>query len=78
MEITRRSAISGVVRTKDLDVTEEQMALWESPNRPLIQHAFPNLTAGEREFILTGITEEEWDELYPEDEDDAEIDEQPF
>jgi hypothetical protein len=28
----------------------------------------PHLTPDEREFIMTGITEEEWDELFSEDE----------
>lgn len=68
MEITRTSAMSGVTRTLDLDVTEEQMALWNSPGRPLIQKVFPNLTNSEREFIKTGITSEEWDALYPEED----------
>jgi hypothetical protein len=29
----------------------------------LIQNAFPNLSAGDREFIKTGITEESWEEM---------------
>ena len=33
---------------------------WE--NGVLIQNAFPMLTPTEREFILTGMTDEEWDE----------------
>ena len=28
----------------------------------------PHLTPGEREFILTGITDEEWDELFAEED----------
>jgi hypothetical protein len=35
----------------------------------LIQDAFPTLTADEREFILTGITSEEWDEIFPEEDE---------
>jgi len=38
-----------------------------------IQDAFNYLSADEREFILTGITEEEWDEIFA-DEDDTEDD----
>lgn len=33
----------------------------------LIQHAFPSLTADEREFILTGMTPEEWDAMTKEE-----------
>ena len=29
----------------------------------LIQNAMPNLSADEREFLMTGITPEEWAEL---------------
>ena len=30
----------------------------------LIQNAFPMLSADEREFIMTGCTPEEWDEMF--------------
>jgi len=33
-----------------------------------IQYAFPNLTTAEREFFMTGITEEEWNAMFPDDE----------
>lgn len=34
----------------------------------LIQDAFPFLTPDEREFMMTGITPEEWDRLFGEEE----------
>lgn len=38
----------------------------------LIQHAFPFLSADEREFLLSGYTQEDWDKMFPkEDEDDV-------
>lgn len=42
----------------DIDVTHEQIAHWEQ-GVP-IQQAMPNLSADEREFMMTGITPEEW------------------
>lgn len=39
-------------------------------NGAFIQRAFPFLNADEREFLMTGITSEEWDKLFPEDDDD--------
>ena len=36
----------------------------------LIQHAYPMLSDDQREFILTGITPEEWAAAFPEDEED--------
>lgn len=59
MIITRKSPISKLEHSMDLDITEEQIQKWQQGE--LIQNAFPNLTASEREFIKTGITDEEWD-----------------
>ena len=59
MKIVRTSMVSGITRTLDLDVTEEQLALF-SLGRVAIQDCFPNLSADEREFIKTGLTAEEW------------------
>ena len=63
MVITNRSKISGKVRSIDLPVTEEQMARFSS-GRFTIQDCFPNLTPDEREFIKSGITAEEWEEVF--------------
>jgi len=47
----------------DLNVTEEQLNRYNS-GRFTIQDCFPNLSADEREFIKTGITPEEWEEVF--------------
>jgi len=62
MQIIRTSPFSGKTNVKEIDVTQEQIALWE--NGTLIQDAMPNLSADEREFIKTGITREEWDNAF--------------
>lgn len=67
MLITRQSTWSGKVRTLDIPVTYEQLYEWERGT--LIQNAMPNLTADQREFLMTGITAEEWDEMFERDED---------
>lgn len=71
MKITRTSMITGQTHTLDLPVTEFELTLFQKGM--LIQEAFPNLSAGEREFILTGITPEEWQQhlVWPENEEDA-------
>ena len=58
MKVTRKSTITGVVHTLDLPITEEQMQAFLTGT--LLQDAFPNLSAADREFILTGVTAEEW------------------
>lgn len=62
MEITRTSIFSGITRTKELDITEDEMLNYM--NGTLIQEAFPNLNEDDREFILTGTTAEEWDQMF--------------
>lgn len=76
MLVTRKSIVSDKERTLDLPITDEQIARYKSG--ALVQDAFPNLDADQREFILTGITADEWDETFadegedlPEDEDEA-------
>ena len=77
MQIVRTSAVSGITRSLEIPCTEEQMAAYK--NGALIQVAFPNLTADQREFILTGITKDEWNTLFEEsDELDGERDELAF
>ncbi len=68
MNITRTSQVSGITRSIDLNITQEQLDAWS--NGMLVQKAFPNLTPSEREFIITGITSEEWDELFADSDDD--------
>lgn len=70
MLVTRKSELSGVVRTVDLDVTQEQLDEMAKPPqlRRLLQDIFPQLSVENREFVKTGITAEEWDALFRNDE----------
>lgn len=63
MLIERTSTISGIKRKKDLPVTEDQMAKFKS-GKETIQSIFPNLSPSDREFIKTGIVDEEWDTVF--------------
>jgi hypothetical protein len=58
MLITRRSSLTGERRTLDLPVTVEQLSAYMAG--ALVQEAFPNLDVDSREFILSGVTPEEW------------------
>ena len=62
MTVTKTSSFSGNTNTLDIDVTVEQIEAWKGGE--LIQRAMPNLTPDEREFIKTGITAEEWEEIF--------------
>ena len=63
MQITRTSSLSGTTRTRDLDITEGQLSAYYEKGL-LLQDAFPHLNADDREFIKTGITGEEWDQMF--------------
>jgi hypothetical protein len=64
MLITRTSSLSGIVRTMELPVSQEQYDSWKAG--ALIQNAMPHLSIAEREFIKSGITSQEWDEAFGE------------
>lgn len=68
MVITRQSSFTGRVRSMDLNVTEAQLNRWEAGE--LVQNVFPDLSPDDREFLMTGVTAEEWAEFVGDDEDD--------
>jgi hypothetical protein len=61
MKITKVSMLSKLERSLELDVTDEEIKAWKAGM--LIQDAMPRLNEHEREFIMTGITEKEWDSM---------------
>jgi hypothetical protein len=61
MQITRTNPFTGKTNTRDLDVTEAQLIAYYEQG-VLLQNAFPNLSADDREFIKTGI--DNWDEMF--------------
>ena len=61
MEIIKTSMFSGVEHQMDLPITAAQLRRWEEGE--LIQNVFPDLTRGQREFIMTGMTEDEWQDF---------------
>lgn len=62
MTVTRTSPFSGKTNSREIDVTQDQIDAWRTG--VLLQDAMPNVSAGDREFIKTGITPEEWDETF--------------
>jgi hypothetical protein len=58
MRITKKSPMTGKHNTLDLDVTLAQLNEWESG--VLAQNAMPNLSADEREFLISGCTSDDW------------------
>jgi hypothetical protein len=64
--VTQMSLISGKISTRILRMTKDQYDRWFGGT--LIQDALPHLTPMEREFLMTGMTEAEWDAEFGNDE----------
>jgi hypothetical protein len=62
MLIQRVSPHTGELNSKEIDCTEEQYKLYEGGLQPRL--AFPHLGPSEWEFILTGCTDEDWEDIF--------------
>ena len=67
MKITRTNPMTGNTVSMDIDVTPAQIVSWEGGE--LAQNAFPNASPSEREFIMSGYTDFDWDEMFREIDD---------
>jgi hypothetical protein len=68
MKVTKTSIISGKTTTMDLPITQEQIDRYNRGE--LVQHAFPGCTPEQREFLMSGITPEEWNAVFPPDDEE--------
>ena len=59
--IYKTNPFTGKANSMLLDITNDQIEEWE--NGKLIQDAMPNLTADEREFMISGTTPADWELL---------------
>lgn len=74
MEVTRISPRTGISTTLDLPVTPAQLAEFALPvgQRRYVHEIFPECNASQREFLMTGYTDADWDAMFPEEEEDEE------
>ena len=64
MIVRKPNIFTGKVRELELDITQEQIDRWQKGEK--IQDVFPHLSVDEREFLMTGIIGEEWNEIWEE------------
>lgn len=64
MIVTRNHPFTGEINSREIAVTHEQLEAWETGM--CIQNAMPDVSADDREFIMTGITD--WDSLFANEE----------
>jgi glutamate formiminotransferase len=70
MIVRRYCALTRQVEEMEIPVTLERLDDWQQ-NRRLVKEAFPDLTADQREFLLSGIKPEKWKEIFGNDEVEA-------
>lgn len=58
MLVTKKSPVTKRENTMDLPITEEQLKRWRSGE--LVQNVFPHLTPDQREFMMSGMTNDDW------------------
>jgi hypothetical protein len=68
MKITKKDPTTGKSNTYELPITQGQLDNWKEGMH--IQHAMGNLTADQREFLISGIAIGTWDEKFPPEEED--------
>jgi len=66
MKIIRKNNLTGKENTMELDITQEQLDEINQPGhlRRNMQEIVPDLSPEEREFLISGITPEEWEEIF--------------
>ena len=62
VDIVRTSTMTGTKRTKTFMVDPEQLLRYNR-GEIFVQDAFPHLSADDREFIISGCTEGEFERL---------------
>lgn len=68
MKITKQSLLSFKRHTLDIPISEEDYNKF--CNGMSIQDAAPYLSKSDREFLISGITEQEWNQAFPKEEEE--------
>jgi hypothetical protein len=67
MIITKKDPLSGEVNSVEIPITQAELTRCNTRHETneYIQDIVPHLTASQREFLMTGITDATWDECFP-------------
>jgi hypothetical protein len=72
-DVTRTSELDQKLYTMELPVSQDEVDSFlmarSNGRAPLVQDAFPDLSAPEREFIINGILPDIWDEQFKLEDD---------
>jgi len=66
--LTRTSPVTGEVRKRFINISEAELHEWDKGE--LIQNVAPHLSPADREYIISGATQEDWDMMFKDTEED--------
>lgn len=67
-DVTCINMVTSKPVTMTLPIDPTMLIEWHNSKTLKIQDAFPHLTSAQREFLLTGMSEEEWNDLFTEED----------
>lgn len=67
--VHKKSMVSGRVNSMLLPTTQGKIEYWVESGK-LIQDVMPDLDDNQREFLMSGITPREWDDMFGEEDDE--------
>ena len=59
VRVTMRNVFTGRLNSMELPIREGQILFWKASGTP-IQRVFPHLSADQREFLMTGVTPQDF------------------
>ena len=62
--LVKRSPKTNKLNSMELDTTSERLNEYYNGGDRLVQDIFPSLNVDEREFIMTGYTVDDWNEIH--------------
>ena len=78
--LAQTSPITGNVNEMEIpmNIRDYSIAMQKWRSGALIQEAFPNLPAPMREFIMSGISPKEWDDMFGMGDDEGDVSDEGF
>lgn len=70
IQVTRQSVLTRQINTMELPILQEHLDIYDTVGDILVQDAFPNLNAEQREFLISGITPQEWNDTFGKEENE--------
>jgi len=67
VRITRKSIVSGTESARDLPITSSEILRWQAGE--FVQDVWPWMKSNDREFLISGMTDEEQEEIFGRQDD---------